>query len=194
MLIGYARCSTNDQNLDLQLDALRKAGCERIFKDVLSGAIDDRPGLQQAQDFLNSGDVLVVWKMDRLGRSLPHLIQTVSSLANRGVGLKSLTESLDTSSAGGRLVLHIFGALAEFERDLIRQRTVAGLQAARERGRIGGRRPKMSDSQNIIAQQLFNERHHTVGEIAKSLNVSRSTIYRNLKIIKPNSPQGNNSV
>lgn len=188
MLIGYARCSTNDQNLDLQLDALEKVGCERIFKDVLSGATDDRPGLQQAVEFLKSGDALVVWKMDRLGRSLQHLIQTVSSLANKGIGLKSITESIDTSSASGRLVLHIFGALAEFERDLIRQRTVAGLQAARERGRIGGRRPKMSDSQNMIAQQLFSERNHSVEQIAKSLGVSRSTVYRNLKIIKPNSP------
>lgn len=181
MLIGYCRCSTADQSLNLQIDALTKAGCGRIFEDIASGSIDDRPGLQQALEFLKPGDILTVWRLDRLGRSLKHLIETVTLLSQRGVGFKTLTEAIDTTSAAGRLTLHVFGALAEFERELIKQRTMAGLIAARSRGKIGGRPSKLSHSQSRIAQQLFSERNISVEEIAQSLGVSRTTIYRNLK-------------
>src|SRR5689334_20823428 len=141
MLIGYARVSTTDQTLALQQDALTKAGCDRIFTDTASGARTDRPGLAEALTYARSGDTLVVWRLDRLGRSLVHLIQTVAQLQERGVHFRSLQEQLDTSTSGGKLVFHFFGALAEFERDLIRERTMAGLAAARARGRRGGRRP-----------------------------------------------------
>lgn len=181
MLIGYVRCSTADQNLDLQVDALQKAGCQQIFKDVMSGAVDDRPGLQQALVNLKAGDTLVVWKLDRLGRSLQHLIGVIHDLNQKGIGFKTLTESIDTTNAPGRLVLHIFAALAEFERSLIQQRTRAGLEAAKLRGRIGGRPHKLTESQVKIAEQLFLERNISVTEIAQSLGVSRSSIYRNLK-------------
>jgi DNA invertase Pin-like site-specific DNA recombinase len=139
MLVGYARVSTEDQNLDLQKDALQKAGCEKLFTDVASGAKDERAGLAEAIAFLRPGDTLVVWKLDRLGRSLKHLIETVTALQARKVGFRSLQESIDTTTSGGKLIFHVFGALAEFERDLIRERTQAGLQAARARGRKGGR-------------------------------------------------------
>src|SRR3954467_10501673 len=138
MLVGYARVSTEDQNLDLQRDALTRAGCERIFTDVASGAKDDRTGLAGALAFLRPGDTLVVWKLDRLGRSLKHLIETVTALQARKIGFRSPQESIDTTTSGGKLIFHVFGALAEFERDLIRERTQAGLQAARARGRKGG--------------------------------------------------------
>ena len=139
MLIGYARVSTQDQTLNLQKDALEKAGCQKIFTDIASGAKQERKGLEDALSHVREGDTLVVWRLDRLGRSITHLIQTVSGLAERGVGFKSLTENIDTTTSGGKLVFHIFGALAEFERDIIRERTTAGLQAARARGRKGGR-------------------------------------------------------
>ena len=139
MLIGYARVSTADQTLALQRDALEKAGCERIFTDTASGARTERIGLDEAIDHLREGDTLVVWRLDRLGRSLKHLIETITSLNNRKIGFKSITESIDTTTSGGKLIFHIFGALAEFERDIIRERTQAGLTAARARGRKGGR-------------------------------------------------------
>src|SRR5258707_723528 len=139
MLVGYARVSTEDQTLDLQKDALTKAGCRRIFTDVASGASTERKGLDQALDHLREGDTLAVWRLDRLGRSLPHLIETVTTLEGRGIGFKSLTESIDTTTSGGKLIFHIFGALAEFERNLIKERTQAGLEAARARGHLGGR-------------------------------------------------------
>src|SRR3712207_6335019 len=142
MQIGYARISTDDQTLDLQRDALAKAGCDQLFTDTMSGATADRPGLAEALAYTRPGDTLVVWRLDRLGRSLRHLIETVTDLEQRGVGFKSLTEAIDTTSPGGKLIFHIFGALAEFERDLIRERTRAGLVAARTRGRTGGR-PKV---------------------------------------------------
>lgn len=182
MLIGYVRCSTADQNLDLQIDALERAGCQKIFKDVMSGAIDDRPGLQEALNGLSVGDTLVVWKLDRLGRSLQHLITVISELNHRKIGFKTLTEAIDTTTPSGRLVLHIFAALAEFERSLIQQRTRAGLEAAKLRGRTGGRPHKLTESQSKIAEQLFLERNLSVNEIAQSLGVSRSSIYRNLKL------------
>ena len=139
MKVGYARVSTHDQHLALQLDALRKAGCRQVYEEVVSGARADRPVLQQALAHLRKGDVLMIWKLDRLGRSLRHLIEVVSDLAQRGIGFKSLQEHLDTTTSSGKLVFHMFGALAEFERDLIRERTHAGLTAARARGRLGGR-------------------------------------------------------
>ena len=139
MLIGYARVSTTDQTLALQQDALTAAGCEQVFSDAASGAVTDRPGLTQALSHLRPGDTLVVWRLDRLGRNLPHLIPTVAGLQERGIGLRSLQEQIDTTTSGGKLVFHVFGALAEFERDLIRERTHAGLAAARARGRLSGR-------------------------------------------------------
>src|SRR5438552_825116 len=138
MQIGYARVSTEDQSLALQQDALTEAGCEQIFSDVASGSTTERPGLTEALNFVRSDDTLVVWRMDRLGRSLQHLIQTIHELQDRQISFRSLTENIDTTTSGGKLIFHIFGALAEFERDLIRERTVAGLAAARARGRVGG--------------------------------------------------------
>src|SRR3954468_10749744 len=143
MLIGYARISTDDQNLDLQRDALTKAGCEQIYTDRVSGTKATRPGLREALSHLRSGDTLVVWRLDRLGRSLRHLIDTITDLQQRDVGFRSLQEQIDTTMPGGKLIFHIFGALAEFERDLIRQRTLAGLAAARARGHAGGRPTSM---------------------------------------------------
>src|SRR3712207_6386249 len=143
MLIGYARISTLDQSLALQQDALRAAGCERIFTATASGARTDRPGLADALEHLRTGDTLVVWRLDRLGRSLEHLMETIRELHEQGIHFKSLQEQLDTATSGGKLVFHVFGALAEFERDLIRERTRAGLEAARARGRRGGRPRKL---------------------------------------------------
>jgi len=214
MFVGYARVSTNDQTLDLQKDALNKAGCERVFTDTASGAKSDRPGLAETLQFMRVGDTLVVWRLDRLGRSLQHLIETVTVLGQRRVGFKSLTENIDTSTGGGKLVFHMFGALeliskprgcapkrlflrhkvrfgdrfrdrflAEFERDLIRERTQAGLLAARARGHIGGR-PKstaLNDPKKVtIAQALYDDTRNTIEDICHTLHVSRSTLYRYL--------------
>ncbi len=180
MLVGYARVSTVDQKLDLQLDALRAAGCERLGTDVASGASTVRTGLDEACRYLRPGDTLVVWKLDRLGRSLPHLIETIKALDARGVGFRSLHEHLDTTTPGGKLIFHIFGALAEFERDLIRERTNAGLAAARARGRVGGRPPVMTAQKIEVARQMYDSKEHTVEAIANTLGVSRKTIYRHL--------------
>ena len=184
MLVGYARVSTHDQTLALQRDALTGAGCERIFADTASGARADRPGLEDAVAFARTGDTLVVWKLDRLGRSLPHLLETVARLQEHGVGFRSLTEQLDTTTSGGKLVFHVFAALAEFERDVIRERTRAGLAAARARGRKGGR-PKaaaLSDARKVaLAQALYADKAHSVAEICATLRVSRSTLYRHIK-------------
>jgi DNA invertase Pin-like site-specific DNA recombinase len=181
MLIGYARVSTDDQTLDLQRDALTTAGCDRIFTDTISGATADRIGLSEALGFVRSGDTLVVWRLDRLGRSLRHLIETVTALEQRGIGLRSLTEALDTTSPGGKLVFHIFGALAEFERDLIRERTRAGLVAARARGRSGGR-PKAKafrDPKKLaLARTLYADKQTPITTICQMLGVSRATLYR----------------
>src|SRR3954462_5866786 len=158
MLVGYARVSTQDQTLALQQDALTTASCERIFSDTISGAKADRPGLEQALAYVRTGDTLVVWKLDRLGRSLPHLIATIAALQERGIGFRSLTEQIDTTTSGGKLIFHVFAALAEFERDIIRERTQAGLIAARARGRKGGR-PRaagLNDPRKMaIARQLY---------------------------------------
>lgn len=181
MLIGYARVSTYEQNLDLQLDALQKEGCEKIYTDKASGAKDDRLGLAEAIEFLREGDTLVVWKLDRLGRSLRHLIEVVNDLHKHGRLFKSLQENIDTASSGGKLIFHIFGALAEFERDVIRERTLAGLQAARERGRVGGRPRALDDKQVAMARSLLEQNGHSVGEVCRALGVSRSTLYRYLE-------------
>ena len=158
MLIGYARVSTHEQTLDLQQDALKKAGCDPIYTDTASGAQPERKGLHDALQYLREGDVLVVWRLDRLGRSLKHLIETITALEERSIGFRSLSESIDTTTSGGKLVFHVFGALAEFERDLIRERTKAGLAAARSRGRRGGR-PKATsldtDKKVALAQALI---------------------------------------
>ena len=184
MIVGYARVSTTDQHLDLQRDALLKAGCERVFEDHISGTTTDRPGWAQARAALRAGDTLIVWRLDRLGRSLKHLIETITELDQAGVAFKSLQESLDTSSTGGKLVFHIFGALAEFERDLIRERTVAGLAAARARGRKGGRPAKLDAKRVATAKRMLEDSNQTVTEVAELLGVARSTLYRALKTAK----------
>jgi len=178
--VGYARVSTQDQNLSLQLDALAAAGCKKVFEDRASGDRADRAGLQAALDYVRDGEVLVVWKLDRLRRSLPHLIETVMALAKRGVGFRSLTEAIDTTTAGGRLVFHIFGALGQFERDLIQERTCAGLAAAAARGRKGGRKPAITDD------KLRRAREHiakglTVREAAMRVKVGKTALYEALK-------------
>src|SRR3954454_1894543 len=155
MLVGYARVSTTDQTLDLQHDALTKAGCTKIFTDTASGAQTEREGLTEAISYVRAGDTLVVWKLDRLGRSPKDLIPRITELNDRKIGFKSLTEQIDTTTSGGKLIFHIFGALAEFERDTIRERTTAGLHAARARGRFGGRRPKMTPAKLRLAQQAM---------------------------------------
>ncbi len=180
MLIGYARVSTHEQNLHLQDDALQKAGCERIFTDKASGSSGDRQGLQRAVDALREGDTLVVWKLDRLGRSLSHLVEFISSLRSKGIGFRSLQESIDTTSGVGKLVFHIFASLAEFERDLVRERTMAGLASARARGRMGGR-PRVLDAKKIAqARALHSTKTIPIKEICSTLGIGRTTLYRYL--------------
>jgi DNA invertase Pin-like site-specific DNA recombinase len=179
-LIGYARVSTPDQKLLLQHDALERAGCERVFDDQASGARTDRPGLGEALAYLRTGDTLVVWKLDRLGRSMGHLIEKIGELAARGIGFRSLTENIDTTTPGGMLVFNIFGSLAQFERDLIRERTQAGLRAARERGSKGGRRPV------VTPDKLRKARAHiaaglTVREAAARLKIGKTALYKALE-------------
>jgi DNA invertase Pin-like site-specific DNA recombinase len=180
-LIGYARVSTADQEPALQIDALNAIGCVRIFADRASGSVAERPELIHALDHLRRSDTLVVWKLDRLGRSLRHLIDTVRELEERGVGFRSLHESIDTTTPAGRLVFHVFGALAEFERDLIRERTHAGLAAARARGRRGGRPTVMTTEKAALARHMHDSREHTVSAIATTLGVSRASVYRSLR-------------
>jgi DNA invertase Pin-like site-specific DNA recombinase len=180
MLIGYARISTHEQTLALQQDALHKAGCDRIFTDTASGAKAERRGLEEALRYVRKGDTLVVWRLDRLGRSLPHLISTMTDLEERGIGFKSLTENIDTTTSGGKLIFHIFGALAEFERNLIRERTNAGLVAARARGRIGGRPKALSPRQIRIAQSLYDDPKNSIPEICRTLKISKVTLYRHI--------------
>ncbi len=179
-LLGYARVSTTEQNPDLQVDALTAAGCWRVWTDHASGALDRRPQLDAVLEQLRPGDTLVVWRLDRLGRSLRHLIDVVTGLDERGVGFRSLRESIDTTTAGGRLVFHLFGALAQFEREIIRDRTVAGLTAARARGRVGGRPSKLSAEQRRQARKMYDERELTIEQIGNVLGVSRTSIYRAL--------------
>lgn len=178
MFVGYARVSTIDQNLDLQMDALRAAGCGHIYKDVASGSKTERPGLDQALAYLREGDMLVVWKLDRLGRSLGHLIEIVDSLEKRNIAFKSLQESLDSSTSGGKLIFHIFGAIAQFERELIRERTLAGLKAARARGRMGGRKKVLNSEQIEAGKVLFQDKSRPISDICGVLKCSKSTFYR----------------
>ena len=180
VLYSYARVSTPDQKLSLQHDALKRAGCERVFDDQASGARTDRPGLAEALAYLRAGDTLVVWKLDRLGRSMSHLIEKIGELAARGIGFRSLTENIDTTTPGGMLVFNIFGSLAQFERDLIRERTQAGLRAARERGSKGGRRPV------VTPDKLRKARAHiaaglTVREAAARLKIGKTALYKALE-------------
>jgi DNA invertase Pin-like site-specific DNA recombinase len=178
MLVGYARVSTQDQNLDLQQEALDKAGCENTFTDVVSGAKSERAGLNEALAYCREGDTLIVWKLDRLGRSLQHLIETVQELQKQGIGFRSLQESIDTTTSGGKLIFHVFGALAEFERDIIRDRTMAGLASARSRGRKGGRPRAMTEAMAEVAPTLWQDPKHTVKEICEALQISEATFYR----------------
>ena len=178
MQIGYARISTDDQNMNLQRDALNQIGCEKLFEDQISGAKAKRPGLQQAIQFARTGDTIVVWRLDRLSRSLKDLIEMVALLDSKGIGLKSLHESIDTTSSSGKLIFHIFGALAEFERNLIRERTQAGLQAARARGRKGGRPKALNKDQQALAVKLYDEKKHTLDQICQMMGISKPTLYK----------------
>jgi DNA invertase Pin-like site-specific DNA recombinase len=180
MLVGYARVSTQDQKPELQLDALKAAGCEKVFVEKASGAQRERPELKAALDYMRDGDTLVVWKLDRLARSMKQLIETVEGLEEVGVGFRSLTEAIDTTTAGGKLVFHVFGALAEFERSIIRERTRAGLDAARARGRKGGRPPKLKEDDLRAARAMLADGEITVEAVAKRLDVSPATLYRHL--------------
>ena len=177
MLVGYMRVSTAEQNLDLQRDALTGAGCERLYEDTCSGAVTDRPGLAKALDQLRAGDALVVWKLDRIGRSLGHVVELVAGLQARQIGLKVLTGGIDTTSSTGRLVFGIFATLAEFERDLIRERTTAGLAAARARGRNGGRPRLMTAAKLRTAMAMMADRSNAASDVAGQLGISLSTLY-----------------
>ena len=181
MIFGYARVSSYEQNLDLQEDALRKVGCERIFSDQVSGVKSDREGLSRAIDVLREGDTLVVWKLDRLGRTLSELVQLVNGLKETKIGFRSLQESIDTTSGVGKLIFHIFASLAEFERDLIRERTMAGLASARARGRLGGRPKALDDKQVALAKAMHADKSIPIKDICSSLGVARSTFYRYIK-------------
>lgn len=179
--IGYARISTTAQNKDLQIDALKKAGCEKIFEDEVTGSKVERKGLDAALAFLRPGDTFVVWKLDRAGRSLKHLIDILTNLQSQGIEFVSLTEQIDTTTAGGKLIFHIMGALAEFERNLIRERTNAGLSAARARGRQGGRPRKLKNGRAALVQKMYADRTHEIDDICETLKISRSTFYRYLR-------------
>lgn len=180
MLVGYARVSTQDQKPALQLDALKAAGCEKVFREKASGAQRDRPQLAAAVDYMREGDTLVVWKLDRLARSMKQLIETVEGLEDQGIGFRSLTEAIDTTTPGGKLVFHVFGALAEFERSIIRERTRAGLDAAKARGRTGGRPKKLTDADLKAARAMLSDEDFTVNEVAKRIGISPATLYRYL--------------
>ena len=178
MLIGYARVSKHEQNLDLQLDALKAAGCEKIFKDKISTLKEERKGLQEALDFLRAGDVLVVWKLDRLARSLAQLIETVDGLHKRECGFRSLTEAIDTTTPAGRMMMQMVGAFAEFERDMLRERTKAGLESARREGRIGGRRPKLSPQQQAEIRRMVSRGDKTAADAARLFRIQPATVCR----------------
>ena len=178
MLLGYARVSTDEQDTRLQRDALTRAGCERIYEEKASGAKENRPELTKLLDHARKGDVVIVWKLDRLARSLTQLITTATLLADRGVELRSVTEQIDTTSPSGKLTFHLFAALAEFERDLIRQRVNAGLKAARARGRLGGRKPKLKESDIEKARVLLASGKYSMRKVAEELQVSYTTLWR----------------
>jgi|JI8StandDraft_2_1071088.scaffolds.fasta_scaffold00406_22 DNA invertase Pin-like site-specific DNA recombinase len=184
MKIGYARVSTQEQSLDLQTDALKQAGCEKIFEEKVSGAKQSRPELDKMLEQLRKGDIIMVYKLDRLGRSIKHLLELVEIFKNKEVELVSISDNIDTSSIQGRLVFNIFASIAEFERDLIRERTMAGLQAAKKRGRIGGRPKGLSDKAQrlaLVAEALYKENTLSVNEIAKNLGISKATLYKYLR-------------
>jgi DNA invertase Pin-like site-specific DNA recombinase len=182
MMIGYARVSTEDQSLDLQIDALTKAGAERIFEDKASGARDDRPGVAEALSHLRKGDCLIVWRLDRLGRNTRSLIDFAADLRERGVDFRSIKDGIDTATVMGRFFFHMLAALAEMERELIKERTHAGLTAARARGRKGGRQPKLNAKQIAHARKLLEDRSTTIKDVAATFGVNRATIYRALGI------------
>ena len=181
MLIGYARTSTSEQNMELQIDALKECGCEHIYTDVISGATTEREGLKDLMKHLRNGDTFVVWKLDRLGRSVKHLIEFVKDLETRGVQFKSLQDSIDTSTPGGKLVFHIFCSLAEFERDLLIQRTHAGLAAARARGRFGGRREKLNKNQIARMKEIYEDKKINLCDIAKMFGISKQSVYNYMR-------------
>ncbi len=185
MKFGYARVSTREQNLDAQLDALKSEGCQQIFQEKVSGAKKERPELQKLMKQLREGDELIVWKLDRLGRSLPDLVDIVNKLKNQGVGFKCIKDShIDTTTPQGTLIFHIFASLADFEREIIRERTKAGLTAARARGRLGGRPKGLSQTAKnkaVAAANMYNNKDMSIDAICQSLNVSRSTLYRYLR-------------
>src|SRR3954452_13331037 len=181
MFVGYARRSTTEQTLDLQHHDLTKAGCTKIFTDTASGALAERQGLSEALSYVRPGDTLVVWKLDRLGRSLKDLITRITELQNRQIGFKSLTEQIDTTTSGGKLIFHIFSALAEFERDIIRERTQAGLAAARARGKRGGRRPNLTPRDIALVRKLYEERETPIADICRMFKISRMTLWRYVK-------------
>jgi DNA invertase Pin-like site-specific DNA recombinase len=183
--IGYARVSTDDQHLDLQRDALTKAGCGVIYEEAISGKNTARPELEQCLKALRTGDTLVVWRLDRLGRSLRDLVQIVADLEQRGIHFESLTEKIETGSAAGKLQFHVFAALAEFERALIRERTQAGLAAARARGRAGGRKPKLDDKQVREIKALLRDPNIQGAEVARHYGVSRTTLYKHVGVVTP---------
>lgn len=183
-LIGYARVSTGDQDTALQLDALKRAGCDKVYQDVASGVRVDRPGLAEALAYVREGDTLVVWKLDRAGRSMKHLVEMIADLEAKGAGFRSITESIDTTTSGGRLIFHVFGALAQFERDLISERTRAGLTAASERGRMPGRKPVVTPEKLEKAKQLM-EGGLTVKEAAGRMKVGKTALYKALRSEKP---------
>lgn len=177
MKIGYARVSTLEQNLDLQIDALQKAGCEKIITDEISGSVAERPGLTELSQSLRKGDTVVVWRLDRLGRSLKHLMLWVNDMQDKGIEFKSLQESIDTSTSTGKLVFHIFASLAEFERNLIGERTRAGLEAARTRGRQGGRPKKLNKEKRRLAIDLYKAKKHSIQQICQTVGISKPTLY-----------------
>lgn len=183
--IGYVRVSTDDQHLDLQRDALQQAGCCVIYEEAASGKNTTRPELEQCRKALRAGDTLVVWRLDRLGRSLPDLVQIVTDLEQRGIGFESLSEKIETGSAAGKLIFHVFAALAEFERGLIRERTQAGLAAARARGRAGGRKPKLDEQRVREIKALLRDPDIQVSEVARRYGISRTTLYKYVGVIKP---------
>lgn len=188
MKIGYARVSSFEQNLDLQNDALEKAGCERVIVDKASGKDTNRPGLNTIKEVLRDGDILIVWRLDRLGRSLKDLIEWVNYLDEKGVALKSLEEAIDTTTATGKLTFHLFGALAEFERQLIRERTQAGLAAARARGRLGGRPKSLSIEKQKLAIQLYDDKKISIKEICEMMSISKPTLYGYINAAKKEKP------
>ncbi len=185
MLIGYSRVSTNDQNLDLQIDNLKSAGCEKIFRDKLSGAKSIRPGLEKLYENIREGDTVIVWRLDRLGRSLKDLIEIINKFQSKGVTFKSITENIDTTTASGELIFHIFCSLAQFERRLIKERINAGIAAAKARGKIVGRKKGLSkeaEKKAFLASALYTKNEWSTTEICNHLNISRATLYKYLKL------------